>query len=118
MLRSPPFPSTVSRSNVIPEQPGHLYEQAIELARRTKEPLLLARSLNYLGNWYSNIEQTHEALRAHQHALAIFQQAEQEADLAATYDLMGMTALLGGDLLQATEYYQQAIPYLQKLNDL
>lgn len=98
-------------------QTGSYYQQALEQARQVNDPLTLARSLNRLGNWHLNIEQSREALHYHQEALTLFQQAQDRQGLAETYDLLGMTATLGGDLLQGTTYYRQAVALFQELND-
>jgi predicted ATPase/DNA-binding CsgD family transcriptional regulator len=98
-------------------QAGTCFQQALELARHMDDPLTLAHSLNRLGNWHLNIEQPREALRYHQEALARFQQAQDSHGIAETYDLLGMTAVLGGNLLQATAYYQQAVALFQELDD-
>jgi tetratricopeptide (TPR) repeat protein len=98
-------------------QAGTCFQQALELARHMDDPLPLAHSLNRLGNWHVNIEQPYEALRYHQEALTMFQQAHDSHGVAETYDLLGMTATLGGDLLQGTAYYQQAIVLFQELDN-
>jgi len=98
-------------------QAGTCFQQALELARHMDDPLTLAHSLNRLGNWHVNIEQPYEALRYHQEALALFQQAHDSHGVAETYDLLGMTATLGGDLLQGTAYYQQAIVLFEELDN-
>lgn len=98
-------------------QTGALYQQALALARSMEHPILLAHSLNRLGNWYVNIEQPDEALSHHQEALTLFEQARDAPGIATTYDLLGMTATLGGELLQAVSYYRQAIALFQELDD-
>jgi DNA-binding CsgD family transcriptional regulator len=98
-------------------QTGVYCQQALELARRMDEPLTLAYTLNRLGNWHMNIEQPHEALHYQLEALTLFQQAQDQQGIAETYDLLGMTATLGGDLLQGTAYYQYAVVLFQELDD-
>ena len=98
-------------------QTGAYYQQALSLARCMDEPLTLAYSLTRVGNWHLNIEQTHEALHYQMEALALFEQAQDQQGLAETYDLLGMTTTLWGDLLQASAYYQQAIALFQHLGD-
>ncbi|HET8853840.1 MAG TPA: protein kinase, partial [Ktedonobacteraceae bacterium] len=83
-------------------QAGTSYQQALALARQMDDPKTLAHSLNRLGNWHVNIEQPREALRYHQEALTLFQQAHESHGLAETYDLLGMASYLGGDLIQGT----------------
>jgi len=99
-------------------QTGGYFQQALALARRMEDPLTLAHSLNRLGNWHVNIEQPREALHYHQEALTLFQQAHNLAGIAETYDLLGMTSTLGGDLVQGASYCQQAIPLFQQLDEL
>jgi class 3 adenylate cyclase/DNA-binding CsgD family transcriptional regulator len=98
-------------------QTGTYYQQALELARRIDNPLILAHNLNRLGNWHVNIEQPHEALRYHQDALATFQALSDQHGKAATLDLLGMASLLSGDLLQSAAYYEQAIELLRELDE-
>src|SRR5258708_39035054 len=81
------------------------------------DPLTLAHSLNRLGNWHVNIEQPREALRYHQEALTLFQQAHDSPGIAETCDLLGMASTLGGDLVQGAAYCQQAVALFQELDD-
>ena len=53
-------------------QAGGYFQQALDLARRSGDDLMLAHSLNRVGNWYLNLDQPHAALRYHQEALQIF----------------------------------------------
>ena len=78
-------------------QAGTYYQQALELARSMNDPLMLAHSLNRLGNWHLNTEQPLEARRYHQEALATFQRVNDQHGLAETFDLLGMANYLSGD---------------------
>jgi len=98
-------------------QAGTCFQQALALARSMEDALTLAHSLNRLGNWHLNVEQPLEALRSHQEALTVFQQAQDQHGIAETYDLLGMTSCLGGDLLQGSAYCQQAIALFRELDD-
>jgi tetratricopeptide (TPR) repeat protein len=98
-------------------QTGAYYQQALTLARQMDDPLILAHSLNRLGNWHLNIEQPREALQYHQEALTLFQQGHDQHGLAETYDLLGMTGFIGGDLVQAAAYCQQAVALFRELDD-
>jgi DNA-binding CsgD family transcriptional regulator len=98
-------------------QTGAYCQQALELAGHMDDPITLAHTLNRLGNWHVNIEQTREALHYHQEALTHFQQAHDPQGIAGTYDMLGMTHALGGDLLQATANYQQAAVLFRELGD-
>ncbi|HZU67109.1 MAG TPA: AAA family ATPase [Ktedonobacteraceae bacterium] len=85
------------------------FRQALALAQSLADPMLYARSLNRVGNWYLNVEQPDEALRYHQEALSIFEQLNDPHGIAETLDLLGMASYLGGDLIKGTAYYTQAI---------
>jgi tetratricopeptide (TPR) repeat protein len=98
-------------------QTGAYYQQALALARHMDDPLTLAHSLNRLGNWHLNIEQPREALQYHQEALTLFQQGHDEHGFAETYDLLGMTSFIGGDLVQGAAYCQQAVAFFRELDD-
>jgi DNA-binding CsgD family transcriptional regulator/tetratricopeptide (TPR) repeat protein len=98
-------------------QAGTYYQQALEQARSMNDPLMLAHSLNRLGNWHLNVERPLEALRYHQEALATFQGMNDQHGLAETFDLLGMANYLSGDMFQGTAYYQQAIALFQQLGD-
>lgn len=98
-------------------QAGTCYQQALELARSMNDPLILAHSLNRLGNWHLNTEQPLEALRSHQEALATFQSVNDQHGEASTFDLLGMAHYLSSDVPQGTAYYQQAIALFQQLGD-
>jgi hypothetical protein len=77
-------------------QTGAYCQQALALARGMDDPITLAHTLNRLGNWQVNVEQPLEALRSHQEALTLFQQAHDVQGIAQTYDLLGMANTLGG----------------------
>jgi DNA-binding CsgD family transcriptional regulator len=79
--------------------------------------MVVARSLNRLGNQQLNVDHPLEALAHHREALAIFQAAGERPGLAETYDLMGMASCLSGDLVSGTEYYGQAVALLRELDD-
>lgn len=85
------------------------FRQALTLAQSLADPVLYARSLNRVGNWYLNVEQPDEALRYHQEALSIFERLNDSHGIAETLDLLGMASYLGGDLIKGTAYYTQAI---------
>ncbi|MBM3134701.1 MAG: tetratricopeptide repeat protein [Chloroflexi bacterium] len=99
------------------DQSRHFAEQAVSLARDLGEPAVLAASLNWMGNWYTNAEQPVVALGYHREALQIFEQLKADADVAQTLDLLGITALIHGDLTAGVEYYQRAIARFHALGD-
>jgi DNA-binding CsgD family transcriptional regulator len=98
-------------------QTGDYYQRALALARTLDDPAALAYSLNRLGNWYLNVEQSQEALRCHQEALATFEALSDRRGLATTLDLLGVASLLSGDLVQSAEYTRQAIVLLREQDD-
>jgi DNA-binding CsgD family transcriptional regulator/Tfp pilus assembly protein PilF len=93
------------------------FREALLLAQTLDDPTIYARSLNRIGNWHVNREQSREALHYHQQALVIFQQLQNMPGIAETLDLLGMTYYMGGDLIQGTTYYQQAIALFRELDD-
>jgi DNA-binding NarL/FixJ family response regulator len=98
-------------------QTGDYFQQALALARTLDDSVAFAQCLNRVGNWHTNIERPHEALRYHQEALAIFRRLSNHQGIAQTYDLLGITSLLGADLVQSATYCQQAIALFRTLHD-
>ena len=94
------------------------FESALNLARAHKEPLLLAGSLNWMGNWHANDENFLQASRCHLEALEIFARVEDQQELAHTLDLLGIANLLAGNLDQCVTYYNQAITLFRKQGNL
>jgi DNA-binding CsgD family transcriptional regulator len=88
---------------------GEYVQRAFALAQTMDQPLVVARSLNRLANWYLNVDQPAEARRYHREALAIFEAQDDLHGVADTLDLLGMATMLSGDMVQATEYYQRAV---------
>ena len=93
------------------------FEAALELARRTNDPAVLATSLNWMGNWYANGENPLRAVECHREALKIVEQWEDRQELANTLDLLGIAHLLGADFNTSTEYYNRAISLFRELDD-
>ena len=99
------------------DRSGKYCQMAFELAEKIGQPALIARSYNRLGNWHLNVEQPREAARCHGQALVIFQALRDEAGIAETLDLLGMSSMLGGDMARGVQYYQQAIDLNRRLGD-
>jgi DNA-binding CsgD family transcriptional regulator len=97
---------------------GDYLLRALDQARRLDDPITLGQSLNRVGNWHLIVEQPREALRYHQEALQLFQAASDQRGLAATYDLLGATHVMGGDIPAGVEHYEQAIVLFRELSDL
>ncbi|RIK47349.1 MAG: hypothetical protein DCC58_00105 [Chloroflexi bacterium] len=96
---------------------GQLFQQALALARSIGDDTLLARSLNRLGNWYSNLEQPDKGIEVHSEALEIFHRVGSEAGTSETLDLLGIARFLAGDLRASAEVYDDAIALFSRLGD-
>lgn len=96
---------------------GEHLQQALEVARQIDDPILIAHSLNRVGNWQMMVEHPIEARRFHEEALAIFQTLDDQAGLAATFDLLGTTSISAGYRAQGFDYYGQAIALFRIVND-
>ena len=99
------------------QRTGEFFRQAEELARKLKQPKLLAHNLNRLGLWHFVMGQTMQALESHRQALEFFEREKDEPGLAETRDLLGMALLHHGDQIGSYEEYQHAIYLLRKLDD-
>jgi DNA-binding SARP family transcriptional activator len=93
------------------------FEAALELARRTDDPEVLAISLNWMGNWYANDERPFRAVEYHREALKIVEGWGDRRELAITLDLLGIANLLGGDFNTSIRYYDRAIELFRGLDD-
>jgi DNA-binding CsgD family transcriptional regulator len=96
---------------------GEYRQRALDLARTLNDPISLGHSLNRVGNWYLFIERPREALRYHEEALALFRAVGDRPGLAATYDLMGVTQIMGGDIGAGVEQYEHAVALFRELGD-
>jgi adenylate cyclase len=93
------------------------FEQALELARGIDDPAALADSLNWMGNWHANAEDSQTAVKYHQEALEIVEELRDERDLVNTLDLLGLAHLLAGDPTTSLGYYDRAIALCWELDD-
>jgi tetratricopeptide (TPR) repeat protein len=93
------------------------FESALELARRLNDEAVLARSLNWTGNWHANAENPQNAVEFHQEALSIFEDLGDRRELANTLDLLGMANMLGGDLSTSIQTHDRAITLFRELDD-
>ena len=90
---------------------------ALELARGLDDPVILARSLNRMGNWHANNEEPGQALAYHQEALRIFRVLGDRRNLAKTLDLMGIAQILSGNCPAGAASYDQAIDLFREFAD-
>jgi adenylate cyclase len=97
---------------------SHSYiDRALELARSMGDPVVLAESLNWIGNWHLNAEEPAAAIEQHRQALEVFEQMGSQAELASTLDRLGLASQVGGDLAASIDYYDQAILLFRQLKD-
>lgn len=99
-------------------QAGSWFERGLALARQLGDPVVLAHTLNRLGNWYCNTEYVEEARAAHLEALAIFETLGDQPGIAATLDYLGILADIAGDLVEMRARCLQAIEMFDHLGDL
>jgi predicted ATPase/class 3 adenylate cyclase len=98
-------------------QSGNYFKQALDLARQIDDPVILAPSLNWTGNWYANAEEPVVASEYHQEALRIFQSTGDQRGLANTHDLLGIAYLLAGDRVASLQHLNPAIAIFRDLDD-
>ena len=58
--------------------------------------MVLAESLNWMGDWHANAEDSSAAVAHHQEALEIVEESGDRRELANTLDLLDIAYLLGG----------------------
>jgi DNA-binding CsgD family transcriptional regulator len=99
------------------ERTGAYVREAVTVAERLNDPVCVADSLNRLGNWHMNVQQTDAALDCHQRALSIFEELGDRRGIAESLALLGATSQQAADPVRAAEYYDRAIPLLRELDD-
>ncbi len=99
------------------DRAGNYDRQALDLARAHDDPVLLATSLNRLGNWFFNVLRLREALDLHQEALTIFERLDDLPHLADTHDCLAMSWWGSGDSFRAAEHWDAAIALFERLGD-
>jgi len=92
-------------------------EQALALAHRLDDSVILADSLNWLGNWHLNMEEPQTSLAYHARALEIFERAGDRRGSAVTLNLLGIASLLGCDLTASVGYYDRSIALCREMDD-
>jgi predicted ATPase/class 3 adenylate cyclase len=96
---------------------GRYAEQALAVAREAGDPVMIARSLNRLGNWQANREHPQEAIARHEEALRILEGLGDERGIAETLDLLGVASIIAGENAGAAYWYARAIPLWRQLGD-
>jgi DNA-binding CsgD family transcriptional regulator/Flp pilus assembly protein TadD len=96
---------------------GTICQQALTLARTLNDPVVLAHSLNRVGNWYTNAAQPREALPYHHEALAMFETLDHKPGVAETLDLLGVANYSAGDLLECADLNLRAEKLFRELDN-
>jgi DNA-binding NarL/FixJ family response regulator len=91
------------------ERAGEFRNAALDVARSTGDALLIAHSLNRVGNWHVNREDPDSGLPFHDEALAIVEAAGDKRGVAETVDLLAMTYHIAGRQARAVEMYERAV---------
>ena len=95
---------------------GYL-ERALAFARRMDDPVVLAESLNWMGDWHANAEDSLATVEHHQEALEIVEESGDRRELADTLDLLGIAYLLGGNLTTSVPVYDRVIALSREMDD-
>ncbi len=93
------------------------FRGALDLARKLGDPKILGHTLNRVGNWLLNRDQSFEARRYHEEALDIFQELGDPHGLAETLELLGLSNYSCGDPIHGATYCQQSIPLFRQVNE-
>jgi predicted ATPase/class 3 adenylate cyclase/Tfp pilus assembly protein PilF len=97
-------------------QTGVYFQQALALARALNDERLLAKTLNRVGNWHMNIEQSYQALDYHNEAQRLFEKIKDTDGLDDTLDLQAMTFFMCGDEVNARSKWLQVVSNFKSKN--
>lgn len=98
-------------------QAEQYFQESLTIARTLGDSAILGHTLNRVGNWHLNRDQTSQALSHHHEALEIFQRLEDKPGLAETYDLLGLTNTLSGGWMEGSASFERAIALFRELDD-
>jgi tetratricopeptide (TPR) repeat protein len=96
---------------------GEYFERALDLARTRDDPLLVAHTLNRVGNWYVNTDGSLRSLSYHYEALKMFEDLGDKQGVAQTHDLLSMAYFVGADYQSAQEHAETALALFETLGD-
>ena len=88
---------------------GEHWRRASELAEMDGDQVMIASSLNRIGNWHVNVEETIEGRAHHERALAIFEEINDADGIAETLDFLSMTLGMSGYTGMAIDVAERAI---------
>lgn len=96
---------------------GEFRRHALDVARSLGDELLVARSLNRVGNWHANLDEPQAGLPHHEEALAIFERLGDDTGVAETVDLIAMAHHVGGEQRSAATYYERSVQLFTSMDD-
>jgi DNA-binding CsgD family transcriptional regulator len=96
---------------------GEFRRDALAVSRAIGDELLVARSLNRIGNWYVNLDEPRSGLPHHEEALRIFERTGNQSGVAETTDLIAMTYHTGGEQQAAAKTYERSVALFTALDD-
>lgn len=95
-------------------QAGAYFHEAHTVAVSLQDEAKRAITLNWLGRWYSMMDEPAQALQAQAEALRIFQRRGDQEGIATTFSLLGWSNYVAADLQASIDAYQQAISLCQE----
>jgi len=96
---------------------GEYRRDALALARVIGDGSLLARSLNRVGNWHVNLDESQAGLPHHEEALVIFERLADRRGVSETVDLVAMAHHIGGDQQAAAKSFDRSIALFGAVDD-
>lgn len=96
---------------------GAYRQRALDVARTINDPVLIARSLNRVGNWHVNREDLEIGIPFHHEARELFERINDLHGVAETVDLLAMAYHLSGAQHVAVPLYEQSIELFTALDN-
>src|SRR5262249_50251003 len=93
------------------------YDQAWEAARRLGDQELAATILQQQGGLADDMEQYDRAVGLYKQALRLFQDANDDASIMRTYNLLGVVERRMGRLSEARAWYERSREIAQRRGD-
>jgi DNA-binding CsgD family transcriptional regulator len=96
---------------------GDYRRDALTVARAIGDDVLVARSLNRVGNWHVNLDEPRAGLPHHEEALALFERLGDQRGVTETVDLLAVAHQIAGDQRAAAAYFERSIPLFTAADD-
>jgi DNA-binding CsgD family transcriptional regulator/tetratricopeptide (TPR) repeat protein len=96
---------------------GGYLREALDLAREHGDPRMVATSLDWLGDWYLNVEELDRGLDSCREALAIHEQLDDPVGIATSHNLLARGTAFQGDLFASERYNRTALDAFRRLGD-